>query len=228
MKSIHKEGDESPKLLAEDGTQSFNSKDSHPSAPPSQEEHADSPQEIIRKENRAVSAIRKFLMTMLLLAAFGVAAVVFRYDRSVEKDRMHTEYSAIAAFLRDALLDDVVDYFAAGQAAANVITLLLLSYNATPTDLVVPRNEWGKLTQGFQGDIDAAIVAWSPLLASDEERSRFEAMLTNLVAQGYFSEGANSPCFVCEDESWVPDEPSRFVTHPVRVMRRQRQTKYAR
>ena len=210
MRSSKEERDEIVKL--EDGTRSYSSSkdDSNnpPPTPTSQEEKADSPQEIIQRENQAVSVVRKLLMTLLFLAAFGVAALVFHYDRSVERDRMRSEYDAIAGFLRDALLDGIVDYFAAGQAAANVITLLLLSYDATPTNLVVPRDEWKKLTQGFQGDIEASVVAWSPLLSSDEERRQFEANVANLVDRGYYSKVDHSPCFLCKDDHGCPAFPT--------------------
>jgi hypothetical protein len=174
----------------------------------------DSPQALVKRENRVVRVLRSVLMVALFVAAVGTAASVFFFARHAEQKTFRLEYEAISKFVLDSLMEDLGRFMWAGQAVSSTLTIAMTAYNVSATKLAISRSQWGELTGGLRAATGSPFLTWSPFLRNDVERAEFEAFVADLESSGYFSEGQHPKCYVCDTEDRGVLNPTDEVDFP--------------
>jgi hypothetical protein len=158
----------------------------------------DSPQALVRQENRVVKILRNVIFVALSFAAVGTVSLVYIFARSSERETFSNEYEAISRFVIDALVDDLGRFVWAGQTVSSAVTMAMTAYNVTPRNLAIPRVQWNELTAGLRAATGSKFLSWSPFIRNDIERGEFESFVSELEEKGYFKGGGEHPvCFVC-------------------------------
>jgi class 3 adenylate cyclase len=169
------------------------------------------PEALVERDGRALICV-KILFLLVLLAAAGVAAAfIYAYTRNSQK-RSFQYFSLISRSLADSLLDDTAFFFRAGQTISPALTVLMQAYNASHTTFNMPMSLYRPMVFGIAKN--TGFLTWSPLLRNDDERLEFESMVAEKESEGFFTEGAITPCAVCDDESMRPSRPATQIQLP--------------
>ena len=79
------------------------------------------------------------------------------------------------------------------KTLASAINLAMVSTGATKINLTIPEDIWESMTLCARFNGNANVVAWNPLLVTDDERKSFEAF----AASQNFKSGGNAECLMC-------------------------------
>jgi hypothetical protein len=172
----------------------------------------DSPEDLVRRENRAIRYVKLFAILVLLTAALGTAGLIFQYTKGSEQASFQNDFVLISEAITRSLLQDAEAYVNSAQSIATAITILIEAYNTTQLDFSVPLSRYKSLTAEIVKS--AYYVGWSPLIRSDEERLQFEAMIDTRVKEGFFDETKHPPCYLCGGENMAPSKPEAVVLFP--------------
>jgi hypothetical protein len=168
----------------------------------------DSPESLVRRENKAFHVLRAVLAVSFLLGAVGSAAFVYIFIHNSEENTFTSEYEAISSFIVGALRDDMSRYIYLGRSTSIATTMAMIAYNVTSRNLALPKSQWAQLSSAAKAGTTSPFMSWSPLLRNDEERKEFESFVVDLDHQGFFSGGQFPACYVC-------GSPDQGVTNPL-------------
>jgi class 3 adenylate cyclase len=157
----------------------------------------DSPESLVRNENKAFQILRALLVISFVVGAVGSAAFVYIFIRNSEEETFTSEYEAITSLIVGVLSSDIARVFYSGRSAAIVTSLAMTAYNVTASDLVIPNSEWAALSSTFIAGTTSPYMSWSPLLRNDVERKEFETFVDILDNEGVFSGGEFPACYMC-------------------------------
>jgi hypothetical protein len=170
------------------------------------------PEALVERDGRALICI-KVLFLLVLLAAAGVAAsFIYAYTKNSQKRSFQSDFSLISRSIADSLLDDAAFFFRAGQTISPALTVLMQAYNATHTTFNMPMSLYRPMVFGIAKN--AGFLTWSLLLRNDAERLEFKSMVAEKESEGFFTEGAITPCTVCDDESMRPSRQETQIELP--------------
>jgi hypothetical protein len=79
----------------------------------------DSPQAMIRQDDRAIQILRGIMVLVLLLASMGTTLFVYYFARQSEQQNFNTEYQSISNFIVGVLLDDLTNFVWAVRAVGS-------------------------------------------------------------------------------------------------------------
>jgi hypothetical protein len=174
-----------------------------------EESRFDAPGHHLRRLNRTILIIKLLLAGVLLAAAGACAGLVYRFVGNSQRASFRSDFSLIANYITEALLDDTASFFEIGQSTAIALTLIMKANNATQLDFAIPVPEYRILTDKATKLVH--YTTWNPLLRNDEERRQFEEMVDKRESEGFFDQEVNPVCNVCGDESLSPSTPDVIV-----------------
>lgn len=93
---VHEDSENSFSSVVDQVDSSESERSRRRNAPATSTPDEDSPEVIVRRENRAVFMIRIMVLLVLLVAASATAWIVFTVVREAERDAFHSEYDGIA------------------------------------------------------------------------------------------------------------------------------------
>jgi class 3 adenylate cyclase len=197
--------------VSSDKSHSEERKNAH--GPPSNPKISESsPDVLIQQEDRALLLV-KILFLLVLVAAAGVTATfIYIYTKESQARSFRSDFSLISRAIAESLVDDTAFFFNAGQSVATTLTVLMQAYNQSQTTFSIPLSTYRAISNGIGAK--ATYVTWNPLLRDNEEREQFERMVAARESEGFFSEGAIVPCFVCGDENMAPSTPDVELEFP--------------
>lgn len=171
----------------------------------------DSPEQIIKRENRVIFLIRIVVVLVLISAAVSTAAIVYTVTSQAEQSSFETEFDAVASKIVDSLVADTALKFWMARTLANSISLALELTGLPISQLSIPQSKWERATQEIKFVARSHLVSWSPFLFSDEDRQSFE----EYTRTKEFLVGAEKPCFVCNgDPNQIFNNPETFFDIP--------------
>jgi hypothetical protein len=173
----------------------------------------DTPEALVRRENRAIQCVKLFAILVLLGAALTTAGMIFQYTQGSEKSSFHNDFALISEAITESLLQDAGNVFSSVQAVATTMMILMEAYNQSQLGFTVPLPRYKALTAELAKT--SYFVTFNPILRSDEERRQFEAMVIDREEEGFFDTLFHSPCYVCGgDEGMSPSTPMTMVSFP--------------
>jgi class 3 adenylate cyclase len=180
-------------------------------------EGADTPEALVRRETRVISIVKIIATGVTILASIIICGTVYFMGTFSEYNAFQAEYEALSHSVLNSLMEDTFRHFwmcrTLGSAINAMVTERLyfaLSLNGTynesdveryfanpQTDFVIYPGIWDTLTMEMRSVTRTAMLSWSPLLRTDDERRRFETFAKeqeNATLQG----ASNSTCSFCE------------------------------
>jgi hypothetical protein len=182
------------------------------SPPPTNVARDDTPEALVRRENRAIQCVKLFAILVLLGAALTTAGMIFQYTQGSEENSFHNDFALISEAITQSLLQDTGHFFSSVQSIAGVMTVLMEAYNTTQLDFTFPLPRYKMLTAEISKT--SFFATFSPLIRSDEERRHFEAMVSAKEKEGFFDTLFYAPCFVCGEEGMSPSTPDVIISFP--------------
>jgi hypothetical protein len=182
---------------------SSNSRHDAPSDQTSPRRHnsqaADSPEAIIKRDNKAVGLLRHAFALLLVVSAIATVVFVYRHMSRNEKAQFTSEYESLASTLVSSLFLDLRLNFWIAHTLSKSVTLAMLSKGESATNFTLPPRLWESVTQEARFVSEVLVVSWIPFLYSDEERLAFEENVRSSVDGSTSGNGTSYPaCHVCE------------------------------
>jgi hypothetical protein len=161
--------------------------------PKSNKDVEDSPEAIVRVENKAITWVRVLVLLVLLLAASATVTFVYIFTHNSETDTFASEYDAVASTLAKSLLLDMRLSFWLARTLASTVTLALETTGQPSTNMTISTARWNAITQQALFVTDVAAASWIPFLYDDDDRRTFEAY----VRESTEDRVVNPPCYLC-------------------------------
>jgi Adenylate and Guanylate cyclase catalytic domain len=177
---------------------------------------ADSPEEIIRSDNRTVRFLRGLFALLLLLAATATVAFVYRYMSRHEKNQFVSEYESLSSTLLSSLFLDLRLNFWIAHTLSKTVTLAMLMKDEPVTNFTIPPRLWESVTQEARFVSEVLVVSWIPFLYSDEERAAFEENVRTSTEDSTYGNTTSYPaCHVCDGNAGmvIEDEMVEVEVH---------------
>lgn len=156
-------------------------------------EDRDAPEVLVRRENRIIGVVRVIVLLLLISVAAAISTFIYSYTADAEVDAFMTACDGVGDRLVDALLEDTTLKFWMAKTLSSAVTLAMQSAGSSNANLTIPPMLWESMTQSARFSSNVVLVAWNPLLMSDEDRATFEAHAQSQEQKI----GANAPCYMC-------------------------------
>jgi hypothetical protein len=157
----------------------------------------DSPEAMIRQDNKFISLFRGFLVAFLLAATVATVTLVYRYLSGKEKEKFLAEYHLISDSLASSMFLDMRLMFWMAHTISKSITLANLMHDSPVTNFTIPSDLWDGITLESRWIAEHLVVSWIPFLYSDEERVAFEAHARDTSLLEIHGSPENPSCHVC-------------------------------
>jgi hypothetical protein len=155
----------------------------------------DSPEAIVRVENRVITWVRCLVLVVLVLAASATVTFVYVYTHNSEIDTFISEYEAVASTMTKSLLLDLQLSFWLARTLASTVTLAMEATGQPATNMTISPHRWEAITQHALYGTYVEIASWIPFLYTDNDRQSFEEYARENVSRHDGSE--NPPCYLC-------------------------------
>jgi hypothetical protein len=155
----------------------------------------DSPEAIIRHENKVIALFRGFFIAFLIAATVVTVSLVYVYISQKEKETFLAEYHSLTDTLTSSLFLDLRLMFWMAHTMSKSITLATLMDNKPVTNFTIPSDIWDGITLESRWVAEHIVVSWIPFLYTDDERTAFEAHVRGNEA--IEEEYENPVCHVC-------------------------------
>jgi hypothetical protein len=171
-------------------------------------EKDDSPEAIVRRENKFITLLRMLVILFLLLAAAATVTFVYLYMSQIQKDRFKTEYAALSSTVISSLYIDLRLNFWMAHTLSKAITTAVTMSDQPVTNFTMPTSLWNGLTEEARFAADQIAVSWIPFLFTDEDRLDFETHARQYAESNAEESSDNPVCHVCGDPGLVVEDES--------------------
>jgi len=167
-----------------------------------------SPEELVRRETRAVSVIRMAVFGMLVTAAVATCWFLHRYTSHAEVEAYETAYEGISTRIVESFVSDTNLKMWMGKTMAAGVEFALRNDNVTK--LTLDQKKFEALTQEARYRAYISLVAWSPWLETEEERMEFEDYASGVD----FTIGPHPQCAMCGSLDQIYSNPNFQIQFP--------------
>lgn len=170
-------------------------------------DESDTPEKLVRRENRAIRISRIGAILILVVATVTTSLLIHGFMSKSEEEAFNSNFKMVSGKIVESMKADATLKFWMARSLANTVTLALDKGASTATNLTLPPTIWERITQEARFTGNGNLVAWSPLLLTESARQDFEAF----SATQEFTIGANPVCFVCGAELRGYSNPGDMV-----------------
>jgi hypothetical protein len=157
----------------------------------------DSPEELVRSDNQAITLVRSLVLLVLLAAAGATVSFVYTYASRSEMKSFKSEYDAVANTLKTSLYLDLQLNLWMAKTVASIVSTATEATGMPVTNLTISDKRWEEMTQEARLIGDAAVASWIPFLYNDHERLLYEAYMRDSVENAESNE--NPDCYFCNE-----------------------------
>jgi class 3 adenylate cyclase len=177
-----------------------------------QSEDEDSPEAAVRRDTQNLRILRAFVVLGLLSAAVIVITFIYIYMTNAEEDAFRSEFDEIAAMIVDSFLLDTRFKFGAAQTIATTMTGLIETGAMNKLNMTV--SSFDEITRAQRLLSFATMVAWSPILNTEEEREAFEEFAVTKESSSQ-SLSSSYGIFRIEEGTGAVNDDSPPPYHPI-------------
>jgi hypothetical protein len=122
----------------------------------------DSPEELVRSDNQAITLVRSLVLLVLLAAAGATVSFVYTYASRSEMKSFKSEYDAVANTLKTSLYLDLQLNLWMAKTVASIVLTATEATGMPVTNLTISDKRWEEMTQEARLIGDAAVASWIP------------------------------------------------------------------